>query len=424
MHQLRTQLTGMAFDGQYFNLDVPKAFCELIGTSVEWTMPGWDGGHRTELVTADVRKDEVLTWYKETPEVINEIHSKVAYGKNYEALRKSSARVGQKFYNIQTFCDTRFAQAERKVYKNFILNYLASVTHFQDKVLNGKDEERAYASKFLAEMYKLVFVVTVLGLADLLIKVKEVSLLQTVNTLPWEVTEKEAQFAHHFNQVYTKQLDFKDHDSVNEPLNPTDFPMLCKHQEEIETMGTFMGVALKTPPVHGRNFKKAFRSVCTSRLATWCDLILEHFTTRFLEGDIHAWCTVMAGCFDLRFLFQLPCKLQDEQGCLKKVYAWAKEQGNVSLPSFTVMWEQHTVIKQRLVTTYYEQGRYAKWYLASGTVVMQDLLTNPEFYTDVHDWVFLFQHCALKTQNEAVVESQGSCVDKHAAGQRHLTQRL
>ncbi len=26
------------------------------------------------------------------------------------------------------------------------------------------------------------------------------------------------------------------------------------------------------------------------------------------------------------------------------------------------------------------------------------------------------------TQNEAVVESQGSCVDKHAAGQRHLSQ--
>ncbi|KAK3250643.1 hypothetical protein CYMTET_39988 [Cymbomonas tetramitiformis] len=53
---------------------------------------------------------------------------------------------------------------------------------------------------------------------------------------------------------------------------------------------------------------------------------------------------------------------------------------------------------------------------------MRDLLTNSEFYTDVHDWIFLFQHCALKTQNEAVVESQGSCVDTHAAGQRRLSQ--
>ncbi|KAK3241752.1 hypothetical protein CYMTET_48508 [Cymbomonas tetramitiformis] len=168
----------MAFDGQYFNLDVPRFLCDMIGTSVEWTMPGWDGGHRTELVLADVRKDEVLTWYKETPETINEIHSKVGYGKNYEALRASAAKVGQTFYNLQTFCDTRFAQAERKVYKNFILNYLASVTHFQEIAQNGKDEQRAYAGKFLSEMYKLVFVVTVLGLADLLAKVKEVSLFQ------------------------------------------------------------------------------------------------------------------------------------------------------------------------------------------------------------------------------------------------------
>ncbi|KAK3250644.1 hypothetical protein CYMTET_39989 [Cymbomonas tetramitiformis] len=140
----------MTFDGQYFNLDVPGFLCDMIGTSVEWTMPGWDGGHRTELVLADVRKDEVLTWYKDTPETINEIHSK------------------------------EIAQ-------------------------NGKDEQRAYAGKFLSEMYKLVFVVTVLGLADLLAKVKEVSLFQqTVDTLPWEVTEKEAQFAHSFDVVYTK----------------------------------------------------------------------------------------------------------------------------------------------------------------------------------------------------------------------------
>ncbi|KAK3272570.1 hypothetical protein CYMTET_19146 [Cymbomonas tetramitiformis] len=234
-------------------------------------MPGWDGGHKTELVLADVRKDEVLTWYKEVPEAINEIHSKVGYGKNYGALRKAAVKAGKKFYNIQTFCDTRFAQAERKVYKNFVLNYLTSVTHFQEKVENGKDEERAYASKFLAEMYKLVFVVTVIGLSDLLAKVKEVSLFQqTVNTLPWEVTEKEAEFAHRFDEVYTKQLDFKDHESRNEPLNPADFPLLCAHQEEIETQGTFMGVALKTAPVHGRDFKKVFRSVCTTRLAK-CD---------------------------------------------------------------------------------------------------------------------------------------------------------
>eukprot|EP00854_Cymbomonas_tetramitiformis_P008155 gene8155-9687_t len=43
MHQLRTQLTGMSYDGQYFGLaDVPELLCELIDSTIEWTMQGWD----------------------------------------------------------------------------------------------------------------------------------------------------------------------------------------------------------------------------------------------------------------------------------------------------------------------------------------------------------------------------------------------
>ncbi|KAK3269795.1 hypothetical protein CYMTET_21776 [Cymbomonas tetramitiformis] len=60
-----------------------------------------------------------------------------------------------------------------------------------------------------------------------------------------------------------------------------------------------------------------------------------------------------------------------------------------------------------------------KW---NGIILMEIILTQPSFYTNVHDWVFLFEHCVLKTQNEAVVESEGSVIDKHAAGGRHLSQ--
>ncbi|KAK3279200.1 hypothetical protein CYMTET_12904 [Cymbomonas tetramitiformis] len=216
-------------------------------------MPGWDGGHRTELVLSDVRKDEVLTWYKEVPELLNQFQSKFAYGKNYELLRAAAARVGKKFYNLQTFCDTRFAQAERKVYKNFILNYLAIVTHFREKVSSGKEEEKTYASTFLGELYKLTLVVTVLGLADLLRKVKAISLFQqTVNTLPWEVAEREKQFADDFDQTYTSQLDFKDRDTARVPLSEEDFPMLCAHQAEIETQGTFQEWCTCMVRNHGR----------------------------------------------------------------------------------------------------------------------------------------------------------------------------
>ncbi len=44
------------------------------------------------------------------------------------------------------------------------------------------------------------------------------------------------------------------------------------------------------------------------------------------------------------------------------------------------------------------------------------------FYSDCHDWLYLFNHCVLKTVNEAVVEGMGSVVDKHADGRRGLSQ--
>ena len=53
---------------------------------------------------------------------------------------------------------------------------------------------------------------------------------------------------------------------------------------------------------------------------------------------------------------------------------------------------------------------------------MKFLLLNPSFREGTCDWLFLFEHCALKTMNEAVVEGMGSIVDRHAQGQRGLSQ--
>ena len=40
----------------------------------------------------------------------------------------------------------------------------------------------------------------------------------------------------------------------------------------------------------------------------------------------------------------------------------------------------------------------------------------------VEDWVFFFVHTALKSSNEAVIESMGCILDQHAAPGRHLPQ--
>ncbi|KAK3234095.1 hypothetical protein CYMTET_55632 [Cymbomonas tetramitiformis] len=108
---------------------------------------------------------------------------------------------------------------------------------------------------------------------------------KTVNTLPWEVTERDAAFADQFDKVFTEQLEFKDKASAKVELRPEDFPLLCEHGKEISSKGTFMGVALKTAPAFGKDFKKAFNSVCTNRLAKWRDLVFEHFSQCFLQSE-------------------------------------------------------------------------------------------------------------------------------------------
>eukprot|EP00854_Cymbomonas_tetramitiformis_P013665 gene13665-biopygen14052 len=63
----------------------------------------------------------------------------------------------------------------------------------------------------------------------------------------------------------------------------------------------------------------------------------------------------------------------------------------------------------------------SKWKDASGTVRMEDLFTDERLHEDVQDWLSLFQLCALKIQNEAVVEGMGSTMNRHATSVRGLT---
>ncbi|KAK3269739.1 hypothetical protein CYMTET_21831 [Cymbomonas tetramitiformis] len=97
--------------------------------------------------------------------------------------------------------------------------------------------------------------------------------------------EKEEAFAHLLDKVFPELLDFQDKDAAKVPLDPAHFPTLCEHENEIVTKGTFKGVPLKIAPIFKGNFQKAFRSVCTKRLAVWCDLVLQYFSSRFLNTE-------------------------------------------------------------------------------------------------------------------------------------------
>lgn len=51
---------------------------------------------------------------------------------------------------------------------------------------------------------------------------------------------------------------------------------------------------------------------------------------------------------------------------------------------------------------------------------MHELFERPGLYANVHDWLYIFELCAVKSSNESVVESMGNIIDQHAAPGRHL----
>eukprot|EP00854_Cymbomonas_tetramitiformis_P031735 gene31735-40003_t len=70
----------------------------------------------------------------------------------------------------------------------------------------------------------------------------------------------------------------------------------------------------------------------------------------------------------------------------------------------------------------YSNGNEIKFKDCSETVIMRDIFTVTELYEGVHDWLYAFTHAALNFQNEAVIEGQGSMIDRHADKTRGLTQ--
>ena len=65
----------------------------------------------------------VVPWYSQTPKDIAAMHATCKYGKQYEDLLRTADHLGQRWYAVVKFCDTRFAQSELKVYINFEKNY-------------------------------------------------------------------------------------------------------------------------------------------------------------------------------------------------------------------------------------------------------------------------------------------------------------
>jgi hypothetical protein len=143
--EIREQSTGAAFDGAYFHLKNPDHLAKRIVEKAkgalatrseisnlkEWLLCTWDPAHRLELVANDIRLDKLgvdvelmsIPWYARIPKDIAAMYACCSYGKQYEELLKIAKHLGRKWCAMAKFCETRFAQSELMVYKNFEKNY-------------------------------------------------------------------------------------------------------------------------------------------------------------------------------------------------------------------------------------------------------------------------------------------------------------
>ena len=132
--EIREQCTGAAFDGAYFHLNNPDHLAKRIVEQakgapatrseirnlVEWLFCTWDRAHLLKLVANDVRIDKFgvdvelmfVPWCAHIIKDIAAVYACCSYGKQYEELLQTAKHLGERWYAMAKFCETRFAQSQ------------------------------------------------------------------------------------------------------------------------------------------------------------------------------------------------------------------------------------------------------------------------------------------------------------------------
>ena len=480
---IRCSLTCGAFDGQYqgaheghaAGLDVLAKFCQRLKLNQKWLISRWDKAHCIELGMNEAR--EGAPWYAALAGQISESQQKYLYGKGYERVQKACSELKGylKPAAIGVVCTTRFCHSERKVYKNFFRNLVTFITDKTQQVAD-KVSDHVEITKQLAIISSVTFVVHLAGLIDLLQLVKNISLvLQTVNQLPWELEE---QIESTCALLITLAADLAKGD-ISRTLDPTEksagkrvsaFEFLSAHMSEIKQLklslhdprGDGSSAPLQTAKLQLGSAGRASRTA--NPLGGWATLMggsssgggggevdaeiskalldlsklagamAAILTQRLADPDPEARKIMyMARCLDLRKMafdrsYGVPEAKPREP--LRMLYAWlatrfVDEKGAPAsvelnnMPPFDAVWQQWQRLRDRLFAAMDAVPFKTRWKGASGTVIMQDVFTNPRFYADCGDFLYLFQHCATKSLCEAVVEGMGGCWDRSSPANRH-----
>jgi hypothetical protein len=198
--------------------------------------------------------------------------------------------------------------------------------------------------------------------------------------------------------------------------------------------GKLMGVELRCSGTRAHALKRLQKE-----MSDWTDAVLHFFDVRFLQ-DQHEIITVVSKCMDLRLYcrenfgrLSLSQYLQQKvRPHFNKVWSWAADAG-VGIAERSVVWSELCLLAERLYTDIYtfyrgaEMGQYHRWHdkqkkvNVSGTVIQEVVFRDKRWYDGCSNVLHLYQMCALKSMNEAVVEGMCKVVDEHAQGNRGLS---
>ena len=128
---LRKQICGGCFDGQYLHNNVPRHISDKLDLPLSFLQESviHDPAHRIELVANDVKNGKInrngeikipaTTWLIELDNVLQHIMIKFNYGINHTQLINIAKEFGQDFLQFSLFSDTRFYQYAWRTYNHF-----------------------------------------------------------------------------------------------------------------------------------------------------------------------------------------------------------------------------------------------------------------------------------------------------------------
>lgn len=363
--KLESQLNGMSFDGQYFDISVDKqlhSFCSDIDH--EFFLPIWDIAHRLQLVLKDARNVE--SWLNNQAQIVGNVMKQYNWGIGYEQLIKIADEVHVDYLNPKSFQQTRFVQSELMVYKAFQRDFKLFFTDVQQKRMNciskgNNTEAKAYSLelKLFTDpdfIYKLLATIDILELFT-----KFSCTVQNVNAYIWTIFDYFDILMNTLNEMKTEMK--------NGEISEKNFPLLFETIEGLKNnlyqdCLLIADDCLRKTKSHSQAEENIPKSECfklpRKKIENLCSVIIKQLKQRISEPNI---VKHMRKCFSSKHILSPTPSLERElnqeystpqlvENSLQALTEWvSKNRKEFKFDNEKTLLNQWTILKKNILKT-------------------------------------------------------------------------